>query len=345
MRAGLRALAQVRSGAQVRARTARGLIVDARLDRDRLVDRAARADDGVGQARVRADDRILPYLGFPQEEGLREKLNIGRDLDVGADPHRGRVPHGDARLHVLLVDARLQGAHRRGQLDARVHAQALGDIACGKREHVAPGAATNLEHVGQVELALRVVASHLLERLEKSLRVEAVEARVAFGDGGLGGVRVLLLDDALDAPFAVADDAPIAERVVELHGEHHNRRVRAGAHVGELANGIGRDKRAVARQHEQRAVEAGKRILAGEHRVGRAALRLLHDDLGVGHQRLHDLAGVPHHRHDAIGTRLARSVNNPTDEGLAENLVRNLGFFRLHTSSRTCGEHDGGSIH
>ena len=345
MSAGFRTLAQVRAGAQVRARTARGLIVDARLDRDRLVDRAARADDGVGQARVRADDGILPYLGFSQEEGLREKLNIGRDLHVGADPHRGRIPHGDARRHVLLVDARLQGARRRGQLDTRVHAEALGDVACGKRKHVAPGAAANLEHVGQVELALRVVASHLLERLEKRLRVEAVEAGVAFGDGGLGGVRILLLDDTLDAPFAVADDAPVAERVVELHGEHHDRRVRAGAHVGELANGIGRDERAVARQHEQRAVEAGKRILAGEHRVGRAALRLLHDDLGVGHQRLHDLASVPHHRHDAIGAGFARGVNDPANERLAENLVRDLGFFRLHTSSRTCGEHDGGSIH
>jgi len=54
---------------------------------------------------------------------------------------------------------------------------------------------------------------------------------------------------------------------------------------------------------------------------------------------------VPHHRHDAVGAGFARGVNDPANERLAENLVRDLGFFRLHTSSRTCGEHDGGSIH
>ena len=215
------------------------------------------------------------------------------------------------------IDAPLELARCHRELCAGIHAEALGRVGRDEREHIAAGGATDLEHVGQVELALGVIAAHLHERLEERLRVEAVEPGVAFRDRGLGGVGVLLLDDALDAPVGVADDAPVAEGVVELHREHHHGRARLGAHARELADGFGRDERAVARQDEQRPVEVGKRVFAGENRIGRAALSGLDDHLGVGDERLDHFARMPHDRHDARSPRLARGVDDPADERLA----------------------------
>ncbi|WP_337370911.1 hypothetical protein [Parolsenella catena] len=72
----------------------------------------------------------------------------------------------------------------------------------------------NLEHVGQVVLALGVVASDLADVGGEQRAVEGVAAGVALGEGGcLLGRAVLLLDVALDGALCHDDDATEAERV------------------------------------------------------------------------------------------------------------------------------------
>ena len=182
---------------------------------------------------------------------------------------------------MLVIDAALHDLGDLGQLDAGVDAQALGGVVGGERQHGAAGVAADLEHVGEVELALGVVIADPGQRVEQGAGVEAVEAGVALVDRRLIGRGVLLLDDALDLPVGIADDAAVAGGVVQLHGEHHHGGVVLVAHLCQAGDGLGLDERAVAGEHRQGTVEAGESVGAGEHRARRAVLHFLHHDLRV----------------------------------------------------------------
>ena len=130
------------------------------------------------------------------------------------------------------VDPALREPGHVGEVDAVVHAER--EVGIGERERLDEPAvaAQERQDVGQVELALRVVAPEPLERAQQRAAVEQVQAGVDLADRELllgrvaGGLR---LDHALDAPLGVADDAPVAGRVLELHAR--DRRGGAGLRV------------------------------------------------------------------------------------------------------------------
>ena len=245
-----------------------------------------------------------------------------------------------------VIDAALHDLGDLSQLDAGVDAQALGGVVGGKRQHGAAGVAANLEHVGEVELALSVVVADLGQRVEQGTGVEAVEAGVALVDRRLLGRGVLLLDDALDLAVGVADDATVTSGIVQLHGEHHHSGVVLVAHLRQAGDGLGLDERAVAGKHRQRAVEAGEGVGAGEHRARRAVLHFLDHYLRIALDKRDDLlAGMTDHRchlGDACGVS---GVDHPAHERLAQNLVGHLGLFGLHAGARARSQNDSGSFH
>ena len=346
MRAGLRTLAQVRARAQVGARAGGCGVVDLRLDGHRFLDDAAATDLGVGQARVRADDAVLADFGGTHEHDLGKQLDVLGNLHIGADPHLVGVDHGDAGGHVRVVDAALHDLGDLSQLDAGVDAQALGGVVGGKRKHGAAGVAADLEHVGEVELALGIVVADLSQRIEQSACVEAVEAGVALVDRRLLGRGVLLLDDALDLAVGIADDATVTGGVVQLHGEHHHGGVVPVAHLRQAGDGLGLDERAVAGEHRQRPVEAGKGVGAGQHRARRAVLHFLHHYLRVALDQRDDLfAGMADHRCHLGDAGGVGSVDHPAHKRLAQNLVGHLGLFGFHAGARARSQNDSGSFH
>ena len=346
VRAGLRALAQVRARAQVGARAGGCGVVDPRLDGHRLLDDAAAADLRVGQARVRADDAVLADLGGAHEHDLGKQLDVLGNLHVGADPHLVGVDHGDAGCHVGMVDAALHDLGDLGQLDAGVDAQALGGVVGGKRQHGTTGVAADLKHVGEIELALGVVVADLGQRVEQGASVETVEAGVALVDRRLLGRGVLLLDDALDLAVGIADDAAVAGGVVQLHGEHHHGGVVLIAHLRQAGDSLGLDERAVAREHRQGTIEAGESVGAGEHRARRAVLHFLHHYLRVALDQRDDLlAGMADHRRHLGDAGGVGGVDHPAHERLAQNLVCHLGLFGLHAGARARSQNDSGSFH
>src|SRR5690606_17157850 len=87
------------------------------------------------------------------------------------------------------------------------------------RTSVATGDA---ENVGQVQLALGVVGGQAGETVGEHRGVEGVDTRVDLGDGPLGLVGVLVLDDAGDGAPGVAHDAAVTGRVVDHRGEHRD---------------------------------------------------------------------------------------------------------------------------
>ena len=247
---------------------------------------------------------------------------------------------------MLVIDAALHDLGDLGQLDAGVDAQTLGGVVGGERQHGTAGVAANLEHVGEVELALGVVIADLGQRVEQGAGVEAVEAGVALVDRRLLGRGVLLLDDALHLAVGVADDATVASGIVQLHGEHHHGGVVLVAHLRQTGDGLGLDERAVAGKHRQRAVEAGEGVGAGKHRARRAVLHFLHHDLRVAlDQRDNLLAGMADHRCHLGDAGGVGGIDHPAHERLAQNLVCHLGLFGLHAGTRARSQNDSGSFH
>ncbi len=245
-----------------------------------------------------------------------------------------------------VVDAALHDATGLGQLSAGVHAQALLGVVGLVGEHGAARLAGDGQHIGEVELALGVVRVHLIQRLEERSGVEAVEARVALGDGGLFERSVLLLDDAGHLPGTIAHDAAVAEGVFQFHGEHHHGGIVLLAQGAHLADGLGADERRIAGEHHHGAVEAGKRVLRGQHRVGRAALGSLDGHFGIAfHQRRHLLAAMAHHGDNAVGPGRLGGFHDPAHERSAQHLVGHLRLLRLHAGAGSRRQNDRSCFH
>lgn len=201
-------------GAQVCAGSGRRAIIETRVFGDRLVNAAAAAHHGIRKARIRTDNAIATDRSLSHQKRHGQQLDIVFYLDVGADPYRGRIPHGNAGGHVTLVDAMLHGNTCLRKLDARINAHGLFGIVGDQGKHVAAVVAADFKHVGKVVLALRVVVRNAGKRVEKRRRIEAVETGVAFVDGSLFRRCVLLLDDAGNRiAFAFAHNATIPERI------------------------------------------------------------------------------------------------------------------------------------
>src|SRR5439155_3153118 len=116
------------------------------------------------------------------------------------------------------------------QLRPRVDAGELLRRACPYGLDSEPGAGREAHHVGEVELALRVVRLELGEETEEHLRAGGVETWVDLGDGTLDVARVPLFDDTGDLAVRSADDSAIARGPCEM--ERHERQVHAGGAVG-----------------------------------------------------------------------------------------------------------------
>jgi hypothetical protein len=83
-------------------------------------------------------------------------------------------------------------------------------------------------------------------------RLEAIDAGVDLVKLSFFGRRVLLFDDALEAPFRIAHDAPVAGRIVKAHAQE-----RAGRAVPAM--------RAVLVDERAERLRAHERHVAGEH--------------------------------------------------------------------------------
>ena len=210
-------------------------------------------------------------------------------------------------------------------------------------------AAQNLDHVGQVVLALGVLVAHLADVLGKKGAVKGIAAGVALKEaGGLLGRAVLLLDDARDGAVLGKLDAAIAKRVGRRHGEDGSRVLAAGDALGKGADGLGLNERQVAvENHDGALADAGSLDGHASSVGGAQALGLL-DALHVslrGQVGADLLGAVAHDDHDAVRTGDARGTRDPADQRPVEQLVHYFGVTGLHTRSLAGSEDDRGHCH
>ena len=151
------------AGAQVAARSAGDVVFDNGVDAYGLVKRAAIAGDHVGEARVGAKLAVLAHMRVANQMGLGPYHGVRRNGGVRANPSLGGIDEGDALGHELVVDAVAGDGGELRQLGARVDAKAVAVVLAVVDAHGMAGGFKNLEHVGQVVLALGVVAGDVAD--------------------------------------------------------------------------------------------------------------------------------------------------------------------------------------
>ena len=146
----------------------------------------------------------------------------------------------------MLVDALLQGLRRHGQLHAGIDAQGLQRIIRFQALDRQPISDSHTDQVGEVVFALAGAGLEPRKARPEEIGVEGVDADVEFADGGDFRRGFCFFDDRLDAPGAIADDAPKALRIGAGDGHHGDGGAGGGMARAQLAERGGAQQRHIA---------------------------------------------------------------------------------------------------
>ncbi len=338
--------------AQVGVGAGGGQLADLGTVRGGVAHTGAGADPGVLEGGVRAHLGALAQVGRALQLGVGQyhRVRLVGDLDV--EPGGRRVHHGHAGPHRPLQQPVVQQPAGVRQLHPVVDAEDVPVVGGDHRAHPVAGPAQDLQGVGQVLLALRVVRGDLGERAHQQLGVEGEDPGVDLVDLPLGVRGVLLLDDRGDrAVRLVAQDPAVAERLRDHGGEHGDAVALLGVRPGQGAQRPAGQQRGVPGGDDHGAVELDavgrQRLQGGAHGVAGTVL------LGLDHrpgtrvmrrQVLGDLLPhVPDHHDQLPGRQLLRRRDRVADQRPPAHLVQHLRqTVRLHPGPATGGEHDNG---
>ncbi len=252
----------------------------------RAHDGGAGTDLHAGQRRVRADDGARTDHGACAELHVRLDQRVLADLHVRVHPGAGRVDERDAGTQVALDDPAVHLGADGGELHAVVDALDQPAVGRDQRADALAVAAGDAQHVGQVELALRVVGRQPRQAVAQHRRVERVHTGVDLGDQLFGGGGVLLLDDPLHGAVAGTHDPAVADRVLH-HGRQHGHRVARRSVLGQQGlEGLGVEQRHVAVAHDHGAAQVVRQLCqAARDGVPGALLLRLHRDGDLATER------------------------------------------------------------
>ncbi|MNF78443.1 hypothetical protein D3C84_606280 [compost metagenome] len=225
-----------------------------------------------------------------------------------------------------------------GELDAVVgalHFHGVMGLLGGHHQAVGHG---HGDDVGEVVLALGVVVGQAPQPVGQALARHGENAGIAFADGALLGGRVLVFDDGLHHARRVANNAAVAGRVDQVHGEQGELVV---LHLLQQAlQGLHFDQRYVAIE-DQYALGTEMRQRLGDGVAGAQLFGLQHKAEVIRGQPLaYRLGAMTYDDVDALGGELAGGVNDVAEHGLAGHRMQHLGQGRTHASALAGGEDD-----
>ncbi len=166
-------------------------------------------DLGVDDHGMGTDLGASSDAGGTPDDGERMHHRVGLDLDLCVDPRRLRVDDRDPREHVRFVDPVSQASRGHRELCTCVHSNGLLGFGGLVDRDLAALGDEQCDGVGEVELTLGVVGLESLENRPQSLAAKDVDGGVDLAYGELIRCRVPGLDDGLEAPLAVSNDAAI----------------------------------------------------------------------------------------------------------------------------------------
>jgi hypothetical protein len=148
------------------------------------------------------------------EDHIGLDKDVRRDLGVEAEEHRLRGDERHAGDHRLASQARLHDRLGLGELRAIVDPHHLGFRRGHDGDRLARRA-RDLDHVGQIILALRVRVADPAQQRESAVSADRHQPGVAQADAALLGRSILLLTDRRE-PLPVSDETSVPEWVLRL---------------------------------------------------------------------------------------------------------------------------------
>ncbi len=274
------------------------------------------------------------HLAF--QDHIDVDLHIAPDTDLATDvdPRRiGQAHTGQAqRTRGALLEGTLQLCQLPGIVGA-FHFQRIGAGHAGGGRIFCCGMA---EHVGQVVLALGVVAVQRRQPAPQRRSISGQDAGIDAADGALLRRGITVFDDRRDMAVGVMHDAAVAGRIGRF-GHQHCEGTRRGHH---LRQGVGQDQRhiAIEHQHSRRIGNGGHRLLQGM--AGAQALRLFHEQQIrlLRKRRPHRVAAVADHDMDARRPQCARRLQHMRQHRPTGQRLQHLGQLRTHPLAFTCGK-------
>ena len=213
----------------------------------------------------------------------------------------------------------------------------------------------DLDHVGEVVLAQGVLGAEPAQGGGQEAAAQAVDRRVDLADLTLLVGCIGVLDDAADPLVAVAEDAPVAGRVVDLGRQHRAGGVGDAVLADEGGEGGGAQQGRVARQHDDVAVlhvvtgqivgEGGEGDRGGVARAPGHVLLDEVDDQLRGRLLLdglrHPLGPVPDDDDGPLDRQFRQGVEHVQQHGPPAQHVQGLGPGRLHAGALPGSQHHG----
>ncbi len=278
-------------------------------------------------------------ISVPLPTVQSRRMDVAPASQLAAHVDAGGVGQRHAGIEQGLGDVHLEQPFDPGELALGVHAEALdGRLRVPHGHRVALGD-RGRHDVGQIVLALRVGVGEAAEPAGELREGCRDDAGVHLAHGTLGFRGVAFLDDARDAPGGIADDAPIALRVVHLLREQGELALRR--RIGQCPQGAARDPGHVAVQDEHHALrfEPGEGL---EHGVSGAQLFLLHrpGDIGRGQAGAHGFAAMADHDRDARGRKAPGAVEDVLEHRPPAQGMQHLRQVRVHALALAGGQDD-----
>ena len=178
-----------------------------------------------------------------------------------------------------------------------------------------------------------------LER--ERVRVHLVD-RQHLGRDALG---VLGLDDAVELPVRVADDAAERIGVVTVDRDHGGRGPGPAVKVDQARDQLGGDERVIA-VHDHDGLRVADQVERRPHRAAGSVGLRLDDGLGALREGVREVAVGRGDHADAPRAGLARGEHRPGDHRSTADRVQHLRHRRAHPGA-LAGGHDqhGGTAH
>ena len=163
--------------------------------------------------RANADTIAEPYLSL--EHGIDVDAHVAAAGERTAHIDASRIGEGDALLEQRLGILLLQRALDIRKLRARVDAHHLALVTRARCRDVDAFGCSHRDHIGQVELLLRIVVAKLRCPAQEMCFRRGHDAGKHLVDPAFVRGRILVLDDAQHASLWIADDAAVACRIID----------------------------------------------------------------------------------------------------------------------------------
>src|SRR5688572_22541024 len=174
------------TGGQMGERADGRTVADLGVDAHRVAHRAAAPDDAVGELRVRTQVGVVADDRSTLQDRARVDRDVAAELDGDVDERLARIEHGDAIEQPVAVGAVAELALGEGELPAVVDTLRLAGRGVDGTNAVAHRGEP-LDHVGEVELGLRVVGREVAKGGAEQVAPERVDPHVRLLDVELVG--------------------------------------------------------------------------------------------------------------------------------------------------------------